>query len=81
MPIVTRMNGEESPAPAPKEEDVATEIRDLRRQVDDGRYEVPANEVAEAVLFWHFGRPTDLFWAYGIPTDRQRADEARRSAR
>jgi hypothetical protein len=45
-----------------------------------GSYEVPAREVAEAVLFWHFGRPTDLFWAYGIPTRQQREEEARRAA-
>lgn len=75
------MDGEELHPPTPKEEDVATEIRDLRREVHNGHYEVPAREVAEAVLFWHFGRPTDLFWAYGIPTQQQREQEARRSER
>ena len=59
---------------------MATELRDLRRDVMAGRYDVPAREVAEAVLFWHFGRPTDLFWAYGMPTQRQREDEARKAA-
>jgi hypothetical protein len=63
-----------------KEEDVANEIRDLRKDVKSGHYEVPAREVAEALMFWHFGRATDLFWAYGIPTERQKEDEARRAA-
>ena len=64
----------------PKEEDLATELRDLRREVMAGHYDIPAREVAEAVLFWHFGRPTDLFWAYGMPTKSQREEEARRQA-
>jgi len=59
---------------------MATEIRDLRKEVMSGHYEVPANEVAQAVLFWHFGQPTDLFWAFGFPTERQKEDEAREAA-
>jgi hypothetical protein len=59
---------------------VANEIRDLKKQVMAGRYEVPPREVAEAVLFWHFGKPTDLFWAFGMPTTQQREEEARREA-
>ncbi|MGH2755322.1 MAG: hypothetical protein ACRDLB_12955 [Actinomycetota bacterium] len=58
---------------------MASELRDLRRKVMSGHYEVPTRDVAEAVLFWHFGMPTDLFWGFGIPTTRQR-EEARKAA-
>jgi hypothetical protein len=79
LPIVTKVVEEQSPRPTRKGEDVATEIRDLQREVKKGHYDVPAREVAEAVMFWHFGRPTDLLWAYGIPTQHQKEDEARRT--
>jgi hypothetical protein len=75
------MAGRKARYPCPKEEDLATELHDLKNEVMSGHYEVPANEVAEAVLFWHFGRPTDLFWAYGIPTQQQRDESARKAAR
>jgi len=78
---ISRKDGQiKVPAPALKEEDVANEIRDLKKQVMAGHYEVPAGEVAQAVLFWHFGKPTDLFWAYGIPTRQQREQEEKRAA-
>ena len=80
MPIGTGDGQITTPAPALKEEDVANEIRDLKKQVMAGHYEVPAGEVAQAVMFWHFGKPTDLFWAYGIPTRRQREEENKRAA-
>jgi hypothetical protein len=79
LPIEGQRADQKIPAPALKEEDVANEIRDLKKEVMAGHYEVPAREVAEAVMFWHFGRPTDLFWAYGIPTPQQREVEAKRA--
>ena len=76
---IREKDGQISPPPLPEGEDVASEIRDLKKEVMAGHYDVPAREVAEAVMFWHFGRPTDLFWAYGIPTPQQREQEARKA--